>query len=74
MKKLERNRIIDRIEKIGQSRAITQPDMHDADFLAGALAALVAMGMFLTDAPASWTLGLMFTGKSPLRPDRQEGP
>ena len=59
--------IVRHVEALGRDRVRTQQTMSDADFLAGALAAMNAMGMPLIKAPASWTFGLMFGGTSPLR-------
>lgn len=62
------------IEAAGRSRVAAQPGMSDADFLAGALAALKVLGLDGLHYPSSWTLGLMFTGKSPLRPEPKPQP
>lgn len=66
----ERLRIILAVEESGRKRVAVQPGMNDADFLAGALAVMQALGLEPHRWPASWTLGLMFTGKSPLREER----
>lgn len=63
------HRIVNAVEASGQSRVQTQPSTNDADFLAGALAAMLAMALPPNKVPASWTLGLVFTKKSPLRPE-----
>lgn len=57
--------IIEQVEEIGVQRMKAQPGMSEADFFAGAMAALTALGLTPIQYPASWTLGLMF-GKPPL--------
>jgi hypothetical protein len=57
--------IIEQVEEIGVQRMKAQPGMSEADFFAGAMAALTALGLTPIQYPASWTLGLMF-GKAPL--------
>lgn len=58
-------RVVEQVEEIGLQRMKAQPDMSEADFFAGAMAALTALGMMPIQYPSSWTLGIMF-GKSPL--------
>ena len=67
MDETTRNMIIEYVESIGRDRATVQPDMRDADFLAGALTVMFALGMKLDRTPASWVLGLMLCNQSPLR-------
>jgi len=57
--------VIEQVEEIGLQRMKAQPDMSEADFFSGAMAATTALGMTPIQYPASWTLGLMF-GKPPL--------
>lgn len=60
--------VIDAVEAVGKRRLATQGGtMSDADFFAGALAAMQAMGLTPDEWPSSWTLGLMFGRTSPLR-------
>jgi hypothetical protein len=58
-------RVVEQVEEIGVQRMKAQPGMSEADFFAGAMAALTALGMMPIQYPSSWTLGIMF-GKSPL--------
>jgi hypothetical protein len=59
-------KVIDQVEEIGISRMTAQPStMNEADFFAGAMAAMTALGMTPIQYPSSWTLGIMF-GKPPL--------
>ena len=64
------------VQDAGAARATVQPDMHDADFLAGALAVMQALGLEPHRWPFSWTIGLMFSNRSPLRkqPQPEETP
>ena len=57
--------VVEQVEEIGLQRMKAQPGMNEADFFAGAMAAMTALGMTPIQYPASWTLGIMF-GKSPL--------
>ena len=57
--------VVEQVEEIGVQRMKAQPGMSEADFFAGAMAALTALGLTPIQYPASWTLGLMF-GKPPL--------
>jgi hypothetical protein len=57
--------VIEQVEEIGLQRMKAQPGMSEADYFAGAMATLTALGMMPIQYPASWTLGLMF-GKPPL--------
>ena len=59
--------VIRAVEEVGKKRYSTQGTMSDADFFAGALAAMQALGLTPEKWPSSWTLGLMFGRKSPLR-------
>ena len=58
-------RVVEQVEEIGLQRMKAQPGMGEADFFAGAMAALTTLGMTPIQYPARWTLGLMF-GKPPL--------
>lgn len=51
------------VKKFAQDRKATQGKLDDCDFLCGALAALVAVGIPLDAAPASMILGPMFGQK-----------
>lgn len=63
-----RSRVIAEVERAGKKRYEAQGGVFsDADFAAGALAAMQAMGLKLIDFPASWTLGIMFGRRSPFR-------
>jgi hypothetical protein len=57
--------VVEQVEQIGLQRMKAQPGMNEADFFAGAMATLTALGMMPIRYPSSWTLGIMF-GKSPL--------
>ncbi len=59
------SQVVEQVEEIGLQRMKAQPGMSEADFFAGAMAAMTALGMTPIQYPASWTLGLMF-GKPPL--------
>ena len=52
------------VEGFGRDRLKVQPNMNEADFLAGALSAMTALGLKPSKYPASWTLGLMFNAWS----------
>lgn len=58
-------RVVEQVEEIGLSRMRSQPRMDEADFFAGAMAALTALGMKPVQYPAGWTLGILF-GRPPL--------
>ena len=58
-------RVVEQVEEIGVQRMKAQPGMSEADFFAGAMAAMTTLGMAAIQYPASWTMGLMF-GKPPL--------
>lgn len=57
--------VVEQVEEIGLQRMKAQPDMNEADFFSGAMAAMTVLGMTPIQYPARWTLGLMF-GKPPL--------
>jgi len=58
-------RVVEQVEEIGLERMKAQPGINEADFFAGAMATMTALGMTSMQYPSSWTLGIMF-GKSPL--------
>ena len=60
--------VMHHVEDRGYTRSLYQGShFNDADFATGALAALEALGFSRINWPSSWTLGLMFTDKSPFR-------
>jgi hypothetical protein len=52
--------VVEQVEEIGLQRMKAQPDMSEADFFAGAMATMTALGLTPNKYPARWTLGLMF--------------
>ena len=57
--------VVEQVEAIGLSRMKSQPGMNEADFFAGAMAAMTALGLEPVQYPAGWTLGIMF-GRPPI--------
>lgn len=60
------NRIARAVVQTGRNRARSLPAMNDGDYLAGAVAAMQAMGASMDQMPKDWLL-MIFTGQSPLR-------
>lgn len=58
--------IVRAVEDAGAKRLLARGEVNEADFLAGALAAMKALGLAPTRYPSSWTLGMMFGNASPL--------
>jgi hypothetical protein len=57
--------IVNAVMVAGRERKAVQGNrMSDADFVAGALAVMLSLGMRMGEAPASWIMGVMFLNKS----------
>jgi hypothetical protein len=67
-----RQRVLDYVIKVGKERArIWGKEFSDADFATGALAAMEAMGLSPLKFPASFTLGIALTDRSPFRDQKK---